>query len=74
MIRDLRRYASQTTTRLFVGFLLLLFLVGEGLIYIFLGPQAAVLGVLCILGGLAPMILIALVLLGIEWVVKKADQ
>jgi hypothetical protein len=74
MTRDLRRYARQTNTRLFAGFLLMLFLIGDGLIYIFFGRQAALLGVVCILAGLAPLLLIALALWGIEWVVRGSDN
>jgi hypothetical protein len=70
MTRDLRRYARQTNVRLFLGFLILLFVVGDGLIYIVWGREAALLGGLCILAGLAPMILIALSLWGIDWLTK----
>lgn len=69
---DLRHYARQTNIRLFVGFLIILFLVGDGLIYIFYGREAAALGLLCLVAGLAPLILIWLVLLMMEWIVKKA--
>jgi hypothetical protein len=74
MARDLRRYARQTNVRLFIGFLLLLFLVGIGLIYIYYGAGAAVMGVFCILAGLAPLLLIWLALWGIEWFVRRADR
>ncbi len=43
MARDLRKYASQTNFRLVVGGLLLLFIIGDGLIYYFYGKGAAVL-------------------------------
>jgi hypothetical protein len=73
MTRDLRRYARQTNARLFVGFLLILFLVGDGLIYVFYGREAAIMGVICLLAGLAPLLLIWLVLVLMEWIVKKVD-
>jgi hypothetical protein len=74
MTRDLRRYARQTNTRLFVGFLVLLFVVGIGLIYYFYGREAAILGVICILAGLFPLGLVWGLLALLGWIVKNADQ
>lgn len=74
MTRDLRRYARQTNLRLFLGFLLILFLLGDGMIYLSYGREAALLGLACMLLGLAPLLLIALALLGLEWLVKKKNQ
>jgi hypothetical protein len=74
MAKDLRRYARQTQVQLFAGFILLLFLVGDGLIYLFYGKNAAVLGVICMLLGLSPLILIAAAILLLEAVVKKAGK
>jgi len=67
MGRDLRRYARQTNARLVIGFILLLLIVGDGLIYLFYGRAAAAMGLICILGGLAlgGMILFAL------WVIER---
>lgn len=73
-MRDLRRYAKQTNARLLVGFILILFLIGDGLIFFFYGREAAVSGLICILAGLSPLVLIWLVLLVIEWVAKRADE
>ena len=72
MVRDLRQVARQTNLRLIIGGLLLVFLVGDGLIYLFLGEQAAILGFLCLVIGTAPLFLIWLVLWSIEWIVKRA--
>jgi hypothetical protein len=72
-MRDIRRYAQQTNIRLFIGFLLILFIIGIGLIYIFWGWEAALLGLICMILGLSPMILIWLALFIIGWVVRKAD-
>ena len=66
MSRDLRRYARDTNIRLFVGFLLILFIVGDGLIWVIYGREAAILGMICILAGLAPLLLIGLALWGID--------
>jgi hypothetical protein len=74
LARDLRRYAQQTNIRLFVGGILLLFLVGDGLIYLFFGMNAAVMGMLCLTLGLAPLLLIWLILAVIEWVTNKVDE
>jgi len=74
VIRDLRQYAQQTTTRLIFGGLLLLFLIGDGLIWIFFGKEAAVLGLICLLAGLFPVIIIWLALNLLEWIVRRANQ
>jgi hypothetical protein len=74
MTRDLRKYARDTNLRLLAGFILLLFIVGEGLIYYFYGPSGAVFGLMCILAGLAPLVLIALLLWILEWIVKRAQE
>jgi hypothetical protein len=74
LTRDLRKYAKQTNIRSFVGFLLLVFLVGDGLIYLIYGRAAAVSGVLCILAGLGPLLLIWLGLILIDFIVKKANE
>ena len=70
MSRDLRRYARQTNVRLLVGFSLLLFIVGDGLIYVFYGRGAALMGLFCLAAGLAPLLLIWLVLWLMDWVVR----
>jgi hypothetical protein len=72
--KDLRRYAKQTNTRLLVGFVLLLFIIGDGLIYIIFGSEAAVSGLICIFVGFSPLFLIWFVLLIIDWIVKRADR
>lgn len=74
MTRDLRRYARQTNVRLFIGFFLILFIVGDGLIYVFYNREAALMGMLCLLLGTVPLLLIFLSLLAIEWLVKRADK
>jgi hypothetical protein len=74
MTRDLRRYARQTNARLILGFLLLLFLVGDGLVFLVFGRDAAILGVACILLGLAPLLLIALAMWGIDWITRRFDN
>lgn len=74
MKRDLREYARQTNIRLIIGGVLLLFIVGDGLIYFIYGPGAAISGLLCLGIGLVPVLLIMLVLTVIDWAVKRADR
>jgi hypothetical protein len=73
-MRDLRRYAKQTNARLAAGFILLLFLVGDGLVFYFFGSRAAVSGLICIFAGLSPVVLIWLVLKIVEWIARQADN
>lgn len=73
-MRDLRKYARQTNLRLAIGFLLILFIVGDGLIYIIWGREAAMMGVVCILAGLAPLVAVFLILWGIEKFIQKNNQ
>ena len=72
--RDLRAYANQTSVRLIAGALLILFIVGDGLIYWIYGQAAAITGLLCLLGGLFPVLMIVLVFILIDWVVKRANR
>jgi hypothetical protein len=74
MTRDLRKYASQTNVRLAAGAVILLFLVGDGLIYLIYGTGAAVVGLLCLLAGLFPIFLIALVMIILDWIAKHAGR
>ena len=74
MSRDLRKYGRQTNIRLIAGALLLLFIVGDGLIYLIYGTGAALMGVLCLLGGLVPVGLTILVLFLLDWIRKHADR
>lgn len=74
MTRDLRKYAKNTNIRLVVGFIILLLLIGDGLIYLIYGPGAAVSGLICILGGLIPILLIYGLLSLLEIIVKKANE
>ncbi len=73
-MRDLEKYARQTNVRLIVGALLLVFLIGDGLIYLVYGAGAAVMGFLCLLGGLVPIVLIVAFLALMDWIVKRANS
>ena len=74
MSRDLRKYASQTNFRLIIGGLLVLFTVGIGLIYVFYGPGAALTGLLCLVVGLIPLILIWVMFIVLEFITKRAQN
>jgi hypothetical protein len=74
MTRDLRKYAKQTNFRLLLGFFGLLLLVGIGLIYLFFGRNAALMGLLCTVAALVPAFLIWLILWVMGYIVKKANE
>jgi hypothetical protein len=74
MPQDLRKYASLTNKRLIIGALVLFFVVGLGLIAWIYGSKAALFGFLCMLGGLVPIGLAALVMYIIGIIVKKNNQ
>jgi O-antigen/teichoic acid export membrane protein len=77
MARDLRKYARQTNVRLSIGFAIIIFLIGDGLIYYFYGQGAAIMGALCILLGLVPILLVFLAFLALDLVIRllqKRDQ
>jgi hypothetical protein len=73
MSRDLRRYARQTNWRLVAGGILLTFVVGLGLIYSQYGLASAISGLICLLAGLSPLVLIAGALWGIQWYVDRVN-
>ncbi len=74
MSRDLRKYANQTNFRLLAGGLLVLFVVGIGLIYLFYGQGAALTGLLCLVVGLIPLILIWVMFIVLEFITKRAQD
>lgn len=74
MTRDLRKYVRQTNVHLIAGALILLFVVGDGLIYLFYGASAAVMGLLCLFVGLTPVLLVTLIILLLDWITKRANR
>jgi hypothetical protein len=74
MTRDLRKYARQTNVRLGAGAVLILLIVGVGLIYLIYGPGAAVTGLICLLAGLSPIVLIVLALAILDWIQQRANR
>lgn len=74
MTRDLRKYSKQTSLRLILGFIVLLFTIGEGLIYIIYGRQAAIMGLICLLGAAIPVLLVIISLWVIDRISKVNDR
>ena len=74
MSRDLRSYMKDTNVRLIFGALAMLFIVGDGLIWIIYGFGAAMMVLLCMLGAFVPIGLIFLLLNLSDWIVKRANR
>ncbi len=74
MSRDLRAYSRQTIGRLVIGFLLLLILIGDGLIFAFYGREAAVTGLVCLAAAGIPLLLIALIMNFLGWIVRRSQE
>lgn len=74
MSRDLRDYARKTNVRLGAGAFFLLYIVGIGLIYLIYGKQAALLGLLCLMFALVPVVMIGLVFFLFDWIMKRAGR
>lgn len=74
MPQDLRDYANTTNKRLVIGAILLLFVLGLGLIAWLYGWSAALMGLLCMLGGLGIVGLVVLVFYIIGKIVKKYHE
>ena len=73
MAKDLRNYANQTRSRLVIWFVIILFVIGLGLIWLIYGAKSALLGFLCLIGSLIPIGLIFLFLFGLDAIVKNQD-
>ena len=71
MSRDLRRYRRQTNLRLLVGFILIFLIGGALLVWLIYGAGALPTFFLCAGAGLAPLILIGLVLGLIQWLADR---
>ncbi len=71
---NLRKYTSQTKYRLVLWFIVLLFTLGLGLIWIFYGRNSALLGFFCLLAMAVPIGLVALFLLLLDRIAKKNNN
>ena len=74
MGRDLRRYSRRTSINLFIGFILILLVGGGGLVVLIYGTSALPNFLLCLGAGLAPLILIGLALLAMQWFVDRSER
>jgi hypothetical protein len=74
MRRDLRKYASNTGVQLAIGGIILLLVVGLGLIALFYGSHAALMGLICILGGLGIVGLVTLSVFALDYFLKKSNK
>jgi len=58
-----------------IGGLAIIVIIGEGLIYLFLGRESAIFGLVCILLVLSPVVIIAAILWLLEkWVKSVGDK
>jgi glutamate-1-semialdehyde aminotransferase len=74
MSNDLRKYARQTQIQLIVGGIIMLFVVGLGLIAAFYGIEAALLGLVCLLGAFLPISASVLLLGGLDILLKFLNR
>lgn len=73
-MRDLRKYAKQTTFRLIAGGILLVLIAGVGFTWLIYGKGAALSALLCIATGLVPVILILGLFALISWILRKHNE
>ncbi len=71
MTQDLRKYHRQTNIRAFIYLILIVFVIGDGLIWFFYGYRNAIFGALFMVVGLIPVGLIFLILTVMGWIVKR---
>ena len=71
MPTDLRAYTRQTKFRALIWFIIILVVVGLGLVWLLYGRGAALMGLLCLIGALVPVSLIALAMLGLDFLARK---
>jgi hypothetical protein len=73
-MRDLRKYTQVTNFRIIIGSIILIFIVGDGLIYLFYGSSSALMGLICLLLGFVPVVLIILFIIIMDNIVKHANK
>ena len=74
MTFDPRKYARQTTFRLVLGGILIVYLLGLGLIDFIYGPGAALMGFVCLGVGMAVIFLILIAFWLMDWIVKRSKE
>jgi hypothetical protein len=72
--KDLRQHARGTQLRLALGALAILFGVGGLLIYLIYGPGGAALGVVCLVIGLLPVLLILVALWILDVILRRSHE
>lgn len=73
-LRDLNKYRHDTNIRLIVGALILIFLLGDGLVFVIYGAGPGLIGLTCLLISLVPLLLVALIIFILDWSVKRANR
>jgi len=73
-MRDLNKYMRETRIRLIIGAVSLIFLLGEGLIFLIYGKGPGLMGLICLFVGMVPVLLITLVIYVFDWSVKHANR
>jgi hypothetical protein len=73
-MRDVTKYMQQTNVRIVIGALILIFIVGDGLIYVIFGAGPAMMGLACLVAGMVPVLLILMFVSIIAWSVKRANR
>jgi hypothetical protein len=70
-LRDLRKYASQTSFRLIVGGISIVIIAGVTATWLIYGKSAAISALICIVIGLLPIAVIILVFILINALLRK---
>ena len=73
MPSELDKYSKQTNRRLVAGFVFILLVIGDGLIYLFYGLESAIFGLMCIGAGFVPFVFICMSLAIIEKISNKSS-
>jgi len=71
--RDLRNYARATTRRLVVGVIIIVFVIGDGLIFLIYGQNAGQMALICTGLGLAPLVLVGIILWFLGWFARSVS-
>jgi len=72
--RDLRKYSNATQKRLVVGVILLIFIFGDGLVFLIYGKEAGRMALICTGLGLVPAILIVGLLWFFGWLMEYLNK
>ena len=73
-IPNYRSHREQTDRNALIGFFILLFIVGGGLIWLLYGNGAAVLGIGCIVVGAGMAAIVMLIMFGLQWLSDWLDK